>query len=171
MACNNIENIVKNCLSNSGGIYTFYYIDQDLVNSVTVDPATYTITAIDLDESMKKIEFKRNTGNYTEVDTIDLINGSSYTLQTITLMLHRRQALISRALKIAGEGQRYLAIIVGDANGSYWYFDYAQLTATGEGSGTAKADGSKYSVTFTAEANQLAYEVDPDIVPALLVIS
>lgn len=171
MACSSIQSILKDCLNNLGGIYTFYYIDQDLVNGITVDPATYQITDIDLAESMKKIEFKRNTGMYTEEAAIDLINGSSYITQTITLMLHRRQALISRALKIAGEGQRYLAIIIGDANGTFWYFDYAQLTATGEGSGTAKADGSKYSVTFVAEAPQLAYTVDPDIIPGLLAVS
>ena len=67
-----------------------------------------------------------------------------------------------------GEGQRDLAIIVKDANGKYWYFPMAQLTATGEGSGTAKADGSKYSVTFVAENEFLAKEVDASIIAGLL---
>jgi hypothetical protein len=34
-----------------------------------------------------------------------------------------------------------------------------QLTATGEGSGTARADGSKYTVTTVAENENLAVEV------------
>jgi hypothetical protein len=34
-----------------------------------------------------------------------------------------------------------------------------QLSASGEGSGTARADGSKYSVTLVAENEFLAYEV------------
>jgi hypothetical protein len=34
-----------------------------------------------------------------------------------------------------------------------------QLTATGEGSGTARADGSKYTVTMVAENEFLALEV------------
>jgi hypothetical protein len=34
-----------------------------------------------------------------------------------------------------------------------------QLTATGEGSGTARADGSKYTVTMVAENESLALEV------------
>ena len=46
-----------------------------------------------------------------------------------------------------------------DANGKYWYFPYMQLSASGEGSGTARADGSKYSVTLVAENEFLAYEV------------
>ena len=78
-------------------------------------------------------------------------------------MLHRREATVSRALKILGEGQRDLAIIVLDANGIYWYFSNAQLTSLGEGSGTAKADGSKYSISFTAESEFLAKEMTVDI--------
>jgi hypothetical protein len=43
-----------------------------------------------------------------------------------------------------------------------------QLSATGEGSGTTRADGSKYSVTLVAENEFLAYEVDATIIPSLL---
>ena len=35
-----------------------------------------------------------------------------------------------------------------------------QLSATGEGSGTAKADGSKYSVTLLGEYPYLVKELD-----------
>jgi hypothetical protein len=41
----------------------------------------------------------------------------------------------------------------------YWYFENAQLSATGEGSGTARADGSKYSITLLSEAEHLSYEI------------
>ena len=84
-------------------------------------------------------------------------------------MFHRREAAKSRSIKILGEGQRDLAIIVLDANGKYWYFANAQVTAVAEGSGTAKADGSKYSITIVAESENLAYEVDPTIIAGLLV--
>jgi hypothetical protein len=84
-------------------------------------------------------------------------------------MFHRREAFKSKAIKILGEGQRDLALVVGDANGKYWYFENAQLSAVAEGSGTAKADGSKYSVTFVAESEHLAYEVDSALIPTLIV--
>jgi hypothetical protein len=113
-------------------------------------------------------EFRRNTGNFTEETAVDFANGSSFVTATITLMFHRREASKSKAIKILSEGQRDLAIIVKDANGKYWYFPFAQLSATAEGSGTAKADGSKYSVTFIAENENLAYEVDPTIIAGLL---
>jgi hypothetical protein len=34
-----------------------------------------------------------------------------------------------------------------------------QVSATAEGSGTARADGSKYAVTLVAENEYLAYEI------------
>jgi hypothetical protein len=82
-------------------------------------------------------------------------------------MFHRREAAKSKSLKILGEGQRDLAIVVGDANGKFWYFPNAQLSAVTEGSGQAKADGSKYAVSFVAENEFLAYEVDSSLIPGL----
>jgi hypothetical protein len=107
---------------------------------------------------------------YTEEAAIDLVNGSSFYTQTVTLIFHRREAAKSKAIKVLGEGQRDLALVVGDANGKYWYFPKAQLTAVTEGSGTAKADGSKYSVTFVAENEQLAYEVAAAEIPDIILL-
>lgn len=82
-------------------------------------------------------------------------------------MFHRRDQEKSKAIKILGAGQQYLTAVVGDANGKYWYFPYLQVSAYGEGSGTARADGSKYSLVLTAENSDLAYEVDPTIIAGL----
>jgi hypothetical protein len=175
MACQALEAILKSCDNNSGGIYGIWINQQDEIDSIVpADPsagAGWTITAINLQVVPVLFEnyyVRRNTSNYTEDSTIDLVNGSSFVTQTINLMFHRREADKSRAIKILGAGQQYLVAIVLDANGKYWYFPYLQVSATGEGSGTARADGSKYSVTLVAENEYLAYEVDPAIVPALL---
>jgi hypothetical protein len=168
MACTTITAITKSCDNNIGGITAIYINDMDNISSTTEDTATWMIDAQTASPSYEAFEFRRNTGNFTEEAAIDLVNQSSYVTQTITLMFARREASKSKAIKILGEGQRDLAIIVKDANGKYWYFPNAQLTATAEGSGTAKADGSKYSVTFVAENEFLAKEVDPTIIAGLL---
>jgi hypothetical protein len=171
MACTALEAIVKGCENNIGSITKIYINDLD---NVTVDPSTdidlpnWIITAITVTADFEEFEFRRNTSNYTEEAAIDLINGSSFVTQTINLMFHRREGAKSRAIKILGEGQRDLAVIVLDGNGKYWYFDKVQVTAYGEGSGTAKADGSKYSLVLTAEAENLAFEVDPDVIPTVI---
>jgi len=168
MACTTIESILKGCENNIGGITSIYINDQDNVVGPIVD-ANYIISDFGtLAEQFLPFEFRRNTGMYTEEAAIDLVNGSSFYTQTVTLIFHRREAAKSKAIKILGEGQRDLALVVGDANGKYWYFPKAQLTAVTEGSGTAKADGSKYSVTFVAEAENLAMEVLASEIPNII---
>jgi hypothetical protein len=168
MACNTITSILKGCDNNIGGITSIYINDQDAVTGpiVTTD---WVITDFGtLVDPFIPFEFRRNTGMFTEEAAIDLVNGSSFVTQTVTLIFHRREAAKSKSIKILGEGQRDLALVVGDANGKYWYFPKAQLTAVAEGSGTAKADGSKYSITFVAENENLAFEVDADIIPDII---
>ena len=166
MSCQALEAILKSCDNNSGGIYGIWINQQDEIASITpTDPsagAGWAIIAITLQTipvTFENFYIRRNTSNFTEESTIDLVNGSSFVTQTINLMFHRREADKSRAIKILGSGQQYLTAVVLDANGIYWYFPYLQVSATGEGSGTARADGSKYSVTLVAENEYLAYEV------------
>lgn len=168
MACTTLTDIVKGCDNNIGGITAVYINDYDNITSTTEDDSTWEVTAQTVSARYQTFEFRRNVGNYTEEASIDLINGSSFYTQTINLMLHRREATVSRAIKILGEGQRDLAVIVLDANGKYWYFPKAQLSTVGEGSGTTKADGSKYSIALVAENEFLAKEVDSTIVDSLL---
>ena len=164
MACENLESIVKSCDNNSGGIFKVYINQQDNIDSIAFAgaPLTWTIDEINLivgGDLYTEFEIRRNTGSYTEDAAIDLVNGSSYVTATITLMFHRRDQAKSQAIKVLGAGQQYLNAIIQDANGKFWYFPYLQLSAVGEGSGTARADGSKYSVTLIGENDFLAYEI------------
>jgi hypothetical protein len=171
MSCEALEGIVKSCDNNSGGIYKVWINQQDEIDEITLDPTlTWTIDSITLvtPTDFTGFEIRRNTGSYTEEAAIDLVNGSSYYTQTITLMFHRRDQSKSQAIKVLGAGQQYLAVIIQDANEKYWYFPYMQLTGAAEGSGTARADGSKYSVTLTAENEFLAYEVTQAAVTAVI---
>ena len=172
MACEALETIVKSCDNNSGGIEKIWINQQDNIASIDLDDTnTWTIDAITLAGSAPDytpFEIRRNTGSYVEDAAIDLVNGSSYVTATITLMFHRRDQDKSQAIKILGAGQQYLNAIVKDMNGKYWYFPFLQLSAVGEGSGTTRADGSKYSVTLIAENDFLAYEIEAAAVNAVI---
>ena len=165
--CSALEEIAKSCDSNQGGIYQAWIVPQDNIDVVTTNTTfpDWEVTAITLSPAPPTTTFssyfiRRNTSNYTEETAVDLINGSTFVTATINLVFHRREMAKSHALKILGSGQQYLAAVVLDANGKYWYFPYMQLTATGEGSGTARADGSKYTLTLVAENENLAFEVN-----------
>jgi hypothetical protein len=168
MACATLETIEKGCLNNSGGIYRFFIGQQENIESITIDETgtnymVDTITLVNPADLFIELQFKRNVSSFTEESSIDLINGSSYVTSTINLMFHRRDMEKSRAIQILAAGQQYLTGLLLDANGNWWYFPFLQLSATGEGSGTARADGSKYSVTLVAENDALAYTIDEAI--------
>jgi hypothetical protein len=172
MACEALESIVKSCDNNTGGIEKIWINQQDNIDTFTLDATyTWTIDSITLNggaPDFTAFDIRRNTGSYTEEAAIDLINGSSYVTAVINLMFHRRDQDKSQAIKILGAGQQYLVAIVKDMNGKYWYFPQLQLTATGEGSGVTRADGSKYSVTLTSEVEFLAYEIEAAAVTAVI---
>lgn len=172
-SCAALEGILKSCDNNTGGIYGIWITPQDNITAITpVDPsavAGWEITGITLATPtlFENYYIRRNTSSFTEEAAIDLINGSSFVTATINLMFQRREADKSRSIKILGSGQQYLTAIVLDANGIYWYFPYLQVTGVAEGSGVARADGSKYQVTLLSENEYLAYTIDPAIIPAL----
>ena len=156
MSCETLISIEKPCDNNIGGIKTVWIAPQD---DVTVGITGWEVTSVALTNPAAVYAINRNTGNYTEDTAIDLINGSTFVTQTITLMFNRRDKDKSEAIHVLGAGQQYLSVFVQDSNDKYWYFENAQLSATGEGSGTARADGSKYSITLLSEAEHLSYEI------------
>lgn len=158
MSCEVLQTIEKPCDNNIGGIRKVWMCKQDNVGTL-VFTGNWEISTLPLTIDTIAFAINRNTGNYTEDTAVDLINGSTFITQTITLMFNRRDKDKSEAINILASGQRYLTAIILDANDKYWFFEDLQLTATGEGSGTARADGSKYSVTLLAESEHLAWEI------------
>ena len=156
MSCETLISIEKPCENNIGGIKTVWIAPQD---DVTATITGWEVTGLALTNPAAVYAINRNTGNYTEDTAIDLINGSTFVTQTITLMFNRRDKDKSEAIHVLGAGQQYLAVFIQDSNDKYWYFENAQLSATGEGSGTQRADGSKYSITLLSEAEHLSYEI------------
>lgn len=160
MACNSLVAITKSCENNLGGIVRVWVNDQDNITGTTVDTANWEITDFTNTVAFVEYEVKRNVSNYVETVTKDMTNGSSFISNLLSLKFHRKDAAKARQLNIAGEGQRYLTIVVLDANGKYWWFEYMQLNGGTGGSGTAKADGSNFDVTFLGEYESWAYELD-----------
>ena len=156
--CTALNAVSKSCDNNIGGITEVFIYDAEDVSAIADSAGSITSMTLATGGAGQQFYIKRNTSNFTEEAAIDLVNGSSFITQTINLMFHRREAAKSYAIQILGEGQRDLVFVIKDANGLYWVFDNVQLSAVGEGSGTAKADGSKYSITFVGEAVEYAWE-------------
>jgi hypothetical protein len=165
MSCEVLQTIEKPCDNNIGGIRKVWMCKQDNVGTL-VFTGNWEISTLPLTIDTIAFAINRNTGNYTEETSQDLLTGSQLVTQTITLMFNRRDKAKSEAIHVLGSGQEYLAVFIEDANGLYWYFEDVQLTATGEGSGTQRNEGSKYSITLVAESDHLAYEIDSTLIVA-----
>jgi len=162
--CASLTGISKSCDNNMGGIRGVWIFDMEDILTLTENSNTWMIDELTLAGSPAILpvgfEFTRNSSNFTEENPIDLVNGSSYITATLNLVFSRREAAKSKSIKILGEGQRYLGALVLDSNGLYWLFTDLQLSNVAEGSGTARADGSKYAVTLMGEVANFAKEVD-----------
>ena len=169
MACTSLTDILKGCDSNIGGIQKVYLNDMANITAETVNTTTHEVTARTVSTPYVEFEFARNVSSFTEEAQINFENGSSFWMTTVAIKLFKREAAKSRSIQIAAQGQRDLSLIVLDANGIYWDVPFARLATDANGSGTAKADGSAYDITFTADNTHKLYEVDPTIVAALLV--
>lgn len=165
--CETLVSIEKDCLNNVGGLYEMIYNDQDELD-VTIDPATGLVTAIVHASICQSISLRKGQGNFTEPSAIDLVAGSSLYNAAIQMNPTRRNAKASRALRIMGQGQRYLGCFCKDGNGLWWYHKMMQLSNNAGGTGATKAEGSKYEITLTNEVEELAYEVPEALVLALL---
>lgn len=169
--CAVLEEIDFGCERNSGGLFELYLGDMEDISAITEDATTFGVTAMTVGVAPVKIAIKRGTSNYTDVESQDFVNGSSTATLTVNGMLHRRSKEKSKALNVLGAGQRYLYGFLKDANGKWWYGKYIQLQETGEGSGQARADGSKYSFVLLAENDHTMYEIDGAIVATAIAVS
>jgi len=171
--CNSLLGITKSCDNNAGGLVKFYVIPADYVTGFTEANGTISAVGTSGTSVFVEYEFNRGTSSYEEVPTINLQNGSTFYNQTITLQIARREAVKRESLVLIAAGQPDLTVIVKDSNGLYWGFgfgdDKVNLTTGGGGSGLAKADFNGYTLTFTSEAAEAAYEVNSGIIAGLLV--
>jgi hypothetical protein len=170
--CNSLTSILKSCDNNAGGIVKFYIAPSDFVTGFTTSAGVITAATMSGLSTFVEFEFNRNTSSYEEVPTIDLVNGSTFYSQTLTLQLARREAIKRQSLLLIASGQPDLTVIVKDSNSLYWAFGFTEdkvnLTGGGGGSGTAKSDLNGYTLTFTSEAAEPALEIDEAVVLSLL---
>lgn len=174
MALCNLLNggIQKSCDNNAGGVAAIYIADSPLITGYTESNSEITAIGMSGSSVFYSFEFNKNSSSYEETMTIDLVNGSTFFAQKVTLVLARREKIKAEAIKRLTAGQKELFVIVKDSNGLYWAFGKDEgciVTEIVGGSGVAKGDANGYTITFTAEEPDNAPEVDGTIIAGLLV--
>jgi hypothetical protein len=169
--CEKLEAIVRDCSNALGGIDQRIFMNDS--KNVAYDDATvveHIITGLALEstaDGFETIEFRKNLATLTE-DYASAPDGAVMFNQTLVIPIHGRDAAKSKKISIMASGQRELDIIIPQNGGGYVYLREATLSAVADGTGAAKGDGSKYTLTFTAQAETLAYFIESDIVDGVL---
>lgn len=116
---------------------------------------TYTVTALTETTGWKKFGFRKNTGSMTSTATIDDANGVCYVTTELNLVFTKMDT--PKRVELVSLMLDDVCVIVEDCNGVFYALgveEPVRMTAgTGE-TGTAKADGNKYSVTLTDEQGE-----------------
>lgn len=168
--CDDIESIEIGCESAIGGINQKIYINDSEnldFDSFVLDEATHTYTTLALRGGsppgvpFETIDFRKNIASLTEDYTQDNEGAVIFT-QTLTLGIHGRDAGKSKKISTIAAGQRDVDIIIVQNDGGLVYLRKAQLATVADGTMATKSEASKYTLTFRAEQEQLAYFVAPD---------
>ena len=161
--------IAKTCDNNIGGVVKLYLTDFDNVLSYTASGGTVSSITMATASSFYEFNFNRNSATYTEDLVKSVEAGSALFEQTLTVTIPKRE--VSKRNTLALLTQRDLAVIFQDANGLYWMSGLVEgmyLSESTSTSGTARADGSNYTLTLKAFEMDRAPGVAAGIVPALI---
>lgn len=164
-----MSGLVRDCLPSKGGIIEVYIANYDDVTGVTESGNQISAITMASSAKFKKYQFAKNTGSLTSTYNVDQANGTLFVQSDLVLQFNRMET--AKRVEISALAVNDLAVIVKDANGKYWYLghDEAVNMSAGDGqTGTARADGNRYTITLQDNSSEMPLEVDADIIEDLL---
>ena len=174
MACTSLSGgITLGCDNNIGGIKSIKFTELANVTSTALSSPGDEINSFTMAGSPVSVfyefEFNKNTSSYTEELTSDQAAGRDLYVQTINLVLNRREKTKRDTILLLAK-RKDLVCIVTDQNDINWYFGATNginLTTNTGGSGVAKTDANQYVLTFVGEEPNPANTVTTAAVTAV----
>lgn len=167
MACSATLNGLANTCENSlGGIKKVLFAPYQALADSAISGGVITT----LEESpFKSYYTKKNVSNMVSTYNIDGANGTNYVSTELNVVFAKMTA--EKRVEVNALATGDLRAVVIDANGNGWYLgaDEALIMTAGTGeTGTAKADGNKFSLTFTDESMQMPFPLSADLTKTFL---
>lgn len=170
MACaQTLSGLTNDCAASMGGIVEVYIANHADVTGITLTDNKVSAITLDTGKKFKKYAFPRNTGSLSSNYTIDETTGARFVASDLVLQFNKMDT--TKRIEIVALAQGELAIIVKDANGTFWYLgkDAPVKATAGDGlSGTARADRNGYSITLQDNSLELPFEVLGSIIDNLV---
>lgn len=164
-----LSGLVKDCAANMGGIVEVLIANHADVSSVAVSDGMISTITMAQSAKFKRYNFAKNTGSLTSTYTLDPASGVKFVTSDLLLQFNRMET--AKRVEITALALGDLAVICKDANGKYWYLgkDEPVNASAGDGqTGTARGDANRYTITLQDNSPEMPFEVDPDIVNALV---
>jgi len=168
MACALTQGYSLSCRDSAGGIKAVYLIEFENVSGVTESAGTVSAIGKANNARFWKYNLQRATGSWNEAYTDSAENGTSFHVQTLTIVLNKMQAATSNEIKLLAQNR--LIAVVQDRNDKYWLLgeeNGLQRSGGQAASGTAMGDRNGYDLTFTSDNKDYAPEVTIGIISGL----
>ncbi len=168
MACALTQGYSLSCRDSAGGIKSVYFIEFDNVSGVTASAGIVSAIGKANGGRFYKYNLQRGTSSFEEAYNDSAENGTSFHVQTLSIILNKMQAATSQEIKLLAQNR--LLAVVEDRNGKYWLLGQENgLERSGgrAGSGTAMGDRNGYELTFTTDNVAPINEVNSGIIAGL----
>lgn len=163
MSCSQtLSGLTRDCASNAGGIKAIYIANIDDVTGVTMDTGGSKINTITMASSAKFKGYYFKRGQASLTITPQFNEAGDYAGEQAVVSVNFSKMDTTKRVQMAALSVGELAIMVLDNNGLYWYLgkDHAVLRTGGESTpGQAATDFNHYGMEFTANDNELPFEV------------
>ena len=165
-----LNGLARDCASNMGGILEVAIAIFDDVTGVTITDGVITAIAMAQDApKFKKYYFAKNTGSLTSTYSMDAASGVKFVTSDLLLQFNRMET--TKRVELTALALGDLVVLAKDANGKWWYLgkdEPVNAAACDAATGTARGDANRYTVTLRDESLEMPYEVDPEIISALV---
>lgn len=160
-----LAGLAKDCAGNIGGIKAVYIANYEDVASIAltdgkVSGITMVTPASGTAPKFKKYNFKPGTGSMSSTLNKDLQAGTNYVSTDLVLQFNRMET--TKRVEMTALAQGELMAIVKDSNDVYWLLGRTEplVASAGDGqTGTARADGNRYTLTLQDNADTFPYEI------------
>lgn len=161
MPCALTAGYTFDCRDNLGGAKELKVIEVANVVSMTLTAGVITAVANAEGKRWWKYRPAKDTAYGKSTLTTNVQNGTTYFAQEVGLAINKMQTAVR--IELGNMARNQLYIVIKDANGKNWLYGYSNGmdNSGGEsGTGTGPGDRNGYSLTFTGQEPDDAYEMD-----------
>jgi Flp pilus assembly protein TadG len=169
MSCNITSGITLDCRDNQGGI-EYIYIANGTGNAagltVSVGGTVSNWPGITLSTSWYKFEVPKQTSSFTETITTSEENGTVFYDQQVSVIFTKMEREKRNQIELLARNRK-LAVVVKDANGTFWSVGLtrgAHLLSGTSLTGAAYGDRNGYELVFQGLEPDPSYVVAGTIV-------